>query len=465
MKNTFLLQLFHALDPSEYGAASRFLQSPFFNRRADVQILFERLTEAQQNGTLAELQKETLFAAVYPGQPYHNLAFNHTFAYLAERLERYFALVEMQRDEPAGHFYRLRAFRRRGLTQLFERDAQLLEKKHRASPYRHAGWQLFRYQLENEIFRHRIVQRRGGPNNLAAVVDALGQFFVLENLRWACTAHALHSVGGEALRLPFADAVRREAQQVSAADNPALALLAQSLQALQNPDDEAAFQQLTDLLHDHAGLFPPAETRDLFMAAINFCIRRQNRGERAYAAQALALYQEALDRGVLLENGVLPSYTYNNIHMLAQVTGARDWARDFLDGYRDALAETEREAIFRYNLAIFHYRAGDYGQVLELLRDLEFSELFIRLDARRMLLKSYFERGEWLSLHSLLDSFAVFIRRQKGLGYHRESYRNLIRFTKKLAKRGTAPGLARQIAECPAVADREWLLEKAGRRF
>lgn len=85
------------------------------------------------------------------------------------------------------------------------------------------------------------------------------------------------------------------------------------------------------------------------------------------------------------------------------------------------------------------------------------------LDVRRMLLKSYFERGEWLSLASLLDSFAVFIRRQKALGYHRESYRNLIRFTKKLARRGADRTLAARINACPAVAEREWLLSKANR--
>jgi hypothetical protein len=66
-------------------------------------------------------------------------------------------------------------------------------------------------------------------------------------------------------------------------------------------------------------------------------------------------------------------------------------------------------------------------------------------------------------LASLLDSFAVFIRRQKDLGYHRESYLNLIKFTKKLAKKGLNPQLAEAIRQTAAVAEREWLLEKATR--
>jgi len=461
MDNSFLLQIFRAIDASEHTSVRKFLASPFFNQRRDVQDLFEFLISAQKQGNLPTLTRETIFATLFPGKSFHNLTLNHTFSYLTNRLEQYLALTEIQRDPQAEQLYRLRAFRRRGLSQLFERDAQSIEKEHLRSPHRHAGWHLFHYQLQNEVFSHRIVQRRGGATNLQIVADALGHFFMLENLRWACTAHALRSVGGSEYRLPLGEAVRRAADQTPAAENPALALLAHSLRALQNPDDEASFQTLTELLRQYPDLFPAAESRDIFMAAINFCIRRQNQGDRTYARVALDLYREALARDILLENGVLPAYTYNNIHLLAQVTGERAWARDFLDQYRTALPAAGRDNIYRYNVAIAHFREGDYGRVLELLQEVTFSEVFINLDVRRMLLKSYFEMGEWLSLASLLDSFAVFIRRQKELGYHRTSYLNLIKFTKKLAKKGSNPQLAESIRNTVAVAEREWLLEKA----
>lgn len=465
MDNSFLLQIFRSIDASEHTSVRKFLASPFFNQRRDVQDLFELLVSAQKQGNLPTLTRETIFESLFPGKSFHNLTLNHTFSYLTNRLEQYLALSEIQRDPQAEQLYRLRAFRRRGLSQLFERDAQIIEKEHLHSPHRHAGWHLFHYQLQNEVFSHRIVQRRGGATNLQIVADALGHFFMLENLRWACTAHALRSVGGSEYRLPLGEVVRQIADQTPAAENPALALLAHSLRALQNPDDEASFQTLTELLRLHPDLFPPAESRDIFMAAINFCIRRQNQGHRAYARAALDLYREALARDILLENGVLPAYTYNNIHLLAQVTGERAWARDFLDQYRIALPAAGRDNIYRYNVAIAHFRAGEYGRVLELLQEVTFSEVFINLDVRRMLLKSYFEMGEWLSLASLLDSFAVFIRRQNELGYHRVSYLNLIKFTKKLAKKGSDPQLAEAIRSTASVAEREWLLEKATGRM
>ncbi|MCY7330800.1 MAG: hypothetical protein LH618_19765, partial [Saprospiraceae bacterium] len=64
-----------------------------------------------------------------------------------------------------------------------------------------------------------------------------------------------------------------------------------------------------------------------------------------------------------------------------------------------------------------------------------------------------------------LDSFKAYLRRQKDLGYHRESYLNLVKFTQKVIrvadKRVAARRqLATQIRAVEAVAEREWLLEK-----
>jgi hypothetical protein len=97
----------------------------------------------------------------------------------------------------------------------------------------------------------------------------------------------------------------------------------------------------------------------------------------------------------------------------------------------------------------------------------EFSEVFINLDVRRMLLKSYYELEEWSALDSLPGSFKVYLRRQKGLGYHRESYLDFIKYTRKLmqtsGKRNSVKWqLATQIAATEAVAEREWLLGKLG---
>ena len=83
-----------------------------------------------------------------------------------------------------------------------------------------------------------------------------------------------------------------------------------------------------------------------------------------------------------------------------------------------------------------------------------------------MLLKTYFELKEQRPMDSLIDSFRIYLRRNKLISKNvRQQYMNSLRFTKKLAN--VAPydkkGLQKvkeQIENCKALAAKKWLLEK-----
>lgn len=466
MPNDFLLQLFRALRPKDLPRLRKFLQSPFFNRRTDVLALYDYLLECR-TADFNNFDKRVAFSRIFPGEGYHNLRFNHIFTYLTRLLEQYFTLEEVLHDKSLMQLRQCRALRRRGVGQQFERNLQQLEQEHQNNPYRNASFYLYEYELCGERFVWEAMRSRKAHTIAPAAGAALANFFMLENLRWACTmqsARAL-SAAGERYTLPLANAVLEVSATIPEAEMPALALLRQSLLTLQNNDDEEQFRFLHQLLLQYVHLLPPPEARDVFMAAINFAIRRHNRGEATYTHLALALYREALERGVLADEGRLPKYTFINIFNLALLAGDAEWASEFLNRFTGLLPESDRDNIHRYCLAGLRFHQGVYSKVLELLRAVEFTEVFINLDVRKMLLRSYFELGEWLALNSLLDSFRTYVLRQKDLGYHRDGYLSLIRFTKKLVQINSLnparkAALAKRIREAKMVTERDWLLSK-----
>lgn len=465
MRDTLAFSLFSVLNERERLHFGKFLKSPYFNKRPDVFKLYHFFTHESKN-EFKKLTHENAWAALYPDRPYDRAQMNYALHFFCERAEQFLACEELLADTFQSQLLRCRAFRRRGLLAHFDTNARKLARDHAASPFRNAGWWLFEYQLQNEIFARQALQRRGGGANLAQTTSALVNFFLLENMRWSATAAAQASLSRSVQSpVPFGEEALRVAGQTPPADNPALALVYAGLQALTHPDDESHFVRLKTLLHQHVALFPPAEARDLYMTAINFAIRRHNRGNRAYTREAFDLYREAFDKGVLSENAQLPPYTFINILNLAQLLGEHDWSRAFLEQGRPLLPPAERENTYRYALAGYHFRRSEYEPVLTLLREVDFSDIFIQLDARKMLLRSYYELGEWPALASLLDSFKAFLNRHKALGYHRDSYLNLIKFTQKLMKttgksRTARKRLAARIQAAEALAEREWLLGK-----
>ena len=466
MPNDFLLQLIRALTPKDLPRLRKFLQSPYFNRRADVLVLYDYLLECRP-ADFAGFDKNVAWARLFPGEGYDNLRLNHVFTYLTRLVERFFTLEEIQVDEPLLRLRHCRALRRRGVAQQFERDLGQLERDHRDSPHRNAAYYLYEYELTGERFAWEALRSRGAHALAPAAGAALSNFFMLEHLRWACTVQSAKAISaaGEHYSLPLSEAVLEASAGIAETEMPALALLRLSLLTLRDNDDEQQFRRLQTLLPEYVHLLPPPEARDVFMAAINFAIRRHNRGETVYTRAALDLYRTALGRGVLADEGRLPKYTFINIFNLAQLAGDTAWAQAFIDDHNQLLPEADRANIYQYCLAGLHFRKGDYTRVLELLRAVEFTEAFIDLDVRKMLLRSYFELGEWQALDSLLDSFRTYVRRQKDLGYHREGYLALIRFTKKLMQaKSQAPvrraTLAARIRAAKFVTEREWLLAK-----
>jgi hypothetical protein len=208
------------------------------------------------------------------------------------------------------------------------------------------------------------------------------------------------------------------------------------------------------------------ERREVYLLAINYCIRRFNVGKKEFLQAAFDLYRRGLEDRSLFENGVLSKFTYKNVVSAGIGLQNFGWVRQFIDDYRAFLPVREQTAIYNYNLAVYYFRLPDYDAAMTLLRDGDFgSDTMTQLDARSMLLRVYFEKGYEDALDSLLDSFSVYLRRQKQLGYQRENYMNLIRFTKRLlilsaTDKVGAAALRKEIEGVANVAERGWLLMK-----
>jgi hypothetical protein len=172
-----------------------------------------------------------------------------------------------------------------------------------------------------------------------------------------------------------------------------------------------------------------------------------------------------LEKKLLTENGWLSGFTYKNIIRIGTALGEHEWVSGFFEQHKNALHPREREALYRYNLAFFYFQNQDFANAMPLLQQLELEDRLNLLDARRMLLRSYYELGEYKALDSLLSSFAAYLRRQKDLGYHQDLNLNLVRFTRRLLeiRQGDDKALQKlreEIAGTKQTAEKVWLLSK-----
>ncbi len=168
---------------------------------------------------------------------------------------------------------------------------------------------------------------------------------------------------------------------------------------------------------------------------------------------------------MLLENGKLSRFAYKNIVYAGLRVNEFDWVEGFIFRYEPHLEEKHRAANRDYNLAKLYFTKKDYGRAMPLLAQVGESDLLLNLDSRIMLLKMYYETGEWDALDALMASFRVLLlRKKKVIGYHHVHYLNTLRYIQKLSRvnlndKANIAAFRAEVAANKAVIEKDWLLE------
>jgi hypothetical protein len=430
MEKSALYQFIRTLSPVEIRDVRRFLQSPFYNQRADLCALFDILAAAQQAPA-----KETVWLKLQPAAHYEEQKMRLLMSYLNRLLEQYLAVKEMSADPLRNQLSTAIAFRKRGLQEHFERQRREMDKSLQSQPLRHSEFHQLQFQLYWETHQQVYAQDPTAISMLRHASATADTWYYSWKLRLICLLTA-HNIVYPADWQPDWDEelIARAEIKAKAETLPSLRLYLLCYQMLRFPAEEAHFHNFKTALAEDAPCFPPDEMHSLYILAINYCIRKLNAGDAEYFAAALDLYKAALAQDYLLENGVLSRFTYHNVVAAGLHVGELDWVRNFINEYGRRLEKKYRESSFSFNLARLEYASKRYDYVLELLQQANYRDPLLNLAAKTLLLKTYYEIGAHDSLQSHLDAMRNYIRRKRVLGYHRTNYLTIIRYAEKLMR-------------------------------
>ena len=475
MQKSNLIAYLKQFSKRDWREFQKFIRSPYFNQREDIIILFDYLQKKMQPFRPEALERTLVFKKLYPKQSFDEKQLRHVTSFLLKNLKKYLAHAELEEDQIQSQQYLCYALRKKRMESFFEKELSNSQKNLEQTSFRDSTFYLKKYQLSMEEAIHAMPQRRSGEMNFQSIADQLSISFISSLLRLSCNIQSYKTISGQLFDIKLLPDVLKTLDQGAYADVPAISLYYHCYNAIENLDQkniiasEESFQKLKMLIQKHWQIFPSSEIRDIYLFTINYCIKRMNTGDRNFIREAFELYRSGLNNETLLEEGMLSSFTYKNITRIGIALNESDWVAQFLEDYKKYLFPRERENTWRYNLAFFYFRQQKYKPAMQLLLQVEFKDVLNNLDARRMLLKSYFELGEYNALDSLLDSFSRYIHRQKEMGgYHRDNYLNLIRFVKKIIHSGTNDKkalmqLKEEINNTQSLAERDWLLEKLER--
>ncbi len=464
MKNSRLVALLQTLSNKEIKEIRKFLHDSYFNNRPEVYRLFDYLSDCIQLYKVIP-SKEKAFQQILEKANYDDQKMRLWMSFLLKLVEKFLVQEALFKDEVKIKTTLTTIYRERNLPKHLERNLRELQVLQQKQIHRNAAFYNKDYQIQYEQYRFASANRRMSELNLQKMSDDLDIAYLSEKLRQSCFSLSHQTIYKTEYHFGMLPEVLSYIENQNLLDTPAIAIYYYGYQTLSQAQQAEYFQSFKKNIVDYGDLFPAEELGDIYLLAINFCIKRYNAGDRFYLKDEFELYQQGLLQNLFLKNNLLSRFTYRNIVTIALILEEFEWVEQFINDYKSKLQKEHRESMYSFSLALLEYSRKNYDLALQLLQKSPYKDLLLNLAAKTVMLKIYYELDEFDPLDAHLEAMRTFIRRKKIMGYHRENYLNLIYFTKKLMEsnpfdRASLKTLHEEIEKSKPIAEKDWLLRQ-----
>ena len=460
MKSSKIYQIISTLSDSELKSLKKSLGTELFKASREHLLTFDLVSKSERSG-------KSTSRAVINSRIYKN---NATDTYIRNVLSDLYKLVERWiivqnaiSDEMYADKTLLRHYRNQDQPKLF--NSYITKAKDQSTVLKNAESIDQHYEILLEEYNFKSSHTRTQNLNIQELLDLLDVGYLAKKLRQVCFSIAHQSVSGNVYDKGLLGRVIDEIKNSKYKDQPAITLYHSAMMMLSYPLESQHFVSFKANLDNNSQYFPDEELRSLYLFAINQCIRMINRGEIQYGRECLALYHTALEKGYFLLDGYLSRFTYNNVAAIAIKVGDFDWAEQFSNEYKSYLRADEKESSYHLNLAHVNYHKKNYEEALASLQIVDFSDHLFNLAAKTIQMKIYFETEEYNLLDSHLDAMQMYLLRKKVIGYHKNNYKNVIRYTKRLVKcnpydKDEKNILSKSVQSEEILSEKKWLLKQ-----
>lgn len=447
----------------------RFLRSPYFITSKTMAPLCELLIRHIERGDPG-FDRQLVWSNLFPSEPYDDVNFRKYCSDLLKLTGEFMAQEVAEANGARKSLGTLTYAVQHKIEPLLPSALRQARAALDQKPYRSLEDFMNAYSVERQYYAMMEFDVKVNTRtNLEEISLQLDLFYWIEKLKLYSTMLSQQRTGNYHYNLEFMGPILDFLRDFPVENVPELAIYYYSFLTLYEEENADHYYKLRRLLDAYATVMPQKEAIELFDAALHFCTGKINKGDRSFLQEYFDVFEEAIQKGIFLQNGELATWRFNNIVASALGLGKLDWAEHFVEKFKNSLPADSRQNTYSFNLARVYRFQKKYDEVLGLLQNVEYEDIGVNLISKMMLLITHYERKDHEVLSSFIESFRVFLNRHKNIPQQRRlSYLNLLKFTRRLMRLmpGDKQGLQKLqqeiLKEKATIVNHEWLLEKLG---
>ena len=471
MQNNKLTSLLLSFSSLQLARFRKYIISPFFNENQELILLFDAIRPrlVANRKTEEPIDKLGLWSVVFKKKKYNDTRFRRACSDLLRLAMDFMAYSQYAANPNNANIHLLNAVAGTPLKKHFSGTVRQMEKQLSTSAHRDADYHYMAYFMNRKLQE----QQEHTPNKLA-LFDHLKKssyhldcYYLSKKLEQYTDSLGYQDMLSDSVEIQLFPGLLEHVKNSAYLEEPSVKAWYLVVLMRLHPDTEDYFFHLKKLVETEGHHFQEKELHTFFIHLMNYCIYTKINSNRPdYYEELFGLYKIALEKEIIFINGELSPHHYKNIITISLRLKKFDWVEFFIQTYTHQLPASDKENAYNYNLANVYFSKGEYEKVIGQLREVEYQNITYALGSKLMLLRTYFELGEDTALSSLIDSFRIYLRRNKKITSQvKQQYMNTLRFTKKITT--IAPydekskmKTAEKIENCKTLVLKNWLLEK-----
>ena len=424
MQDSKLINLISMLSDEERRKLRKWIKSDFVNKNEDIIAFFEFI-DTRSSLTMRTVSKEKAHDYLYPNTPYHDLRIRHLLWMTTEIVEN-FIIYNSVAQQPSLKMQLLAQYYTKNELYKFahnsvEEGIAMMEK----IKLRNASYHLQQYQIQALHFQINSKNNRSKEFNLQDVIDHVTLFSIIETLKYACIIQSLQKISELKIENHLLEATLTLVENPVFLEDIAVRIY-YNIYLVIRDENEAAFNAFIKDIKENENYFTTHDLKDLYLLAINFCVKKSNQNLQEYTQQAFELYIYAIDKGYLLEHREISRFSFTNVVTLGIKLKEFSKTENFIKQYADFIAAEYRQNTVDFNSAKVFFSKEQPQKALKILLTNEFKDMLWNLNAKYMVIKILFEMKDLVLFANHLKAYKNYVKRKTNIGYHQTYFINVV---------------------------------------
>ncbi len=429
-----LIKALETLSRKEMTRFHAFIHSPYFNKHKDVRALVDYFNRIYPNFTKKNCYRTVVFKKVFGKTPHDQAKLALIFTYTFRLFEEFVATESVKEDHLVQKLYLLKSLRERRLNNLYEKELQVCEAEMEEKKQKDNDYYYQRFLLASEADDYYdLLSKHQKDLSIQDKQDNLDRFFLAEKLKDACEMKVREKILKVDYRVSLVDLALQEVERnIRQYENIPAILIYYRIFKLVDKGPVEQYPRLVEELEVHKETFSSDDLNSIYDHLVHYCIEQINKGNGDFLNELFQLYKKQLEHGFLLEDGFLSEWHYKNIVTTGLRLGDTEWVNWFIEFYKKKLKPDSQTNAYIFNKASYYYEVKQYDKVLDLLIRVEYSDIRYSQGAKALLLRTYYDIGEFEAFISLSESFKQYLHRNKLISdFRRKGFSNLIKFARR----------------------------------